>query len=210
MRYLVILLSCFSCVTWAIDDVFDDIPSQFEGINVFFGLLSDASVGLSEYDVYKYATPTIFSGLIEVAYQSEQDLWVSGFLGHLAIGPIEEQIFENNAANKIEIKHPIDVGVGYRVGFLFNPSTMLATNVGLGMAQEDYKEVGLRTDKRYVYFNTGVSMTLGVLTAWGVEMGLDFRMRNTKKAELLNGKKYLPAEYGVAGKFGLVYHREPV
>lgn len=210
MRYLVVLLGLFPCITQAVDDVFDDIPSQFEGVNVFFGVVSDSSVGLAEYDVYKYASPAIFSGLIEVAYQSEKDLWVSGFLGHIAISPFEEQIFENNAANKIEIKHPIDAGVGYRVGFLFNPSTMLATNVGLGLAQEDYKEVGLRTDRRYYYVDAGISMTLGVLTTWGVEMGVDFRMRNAERAELLGGKKYLPAEYGVSGKFGMVYHREPV
>ena len=55
MRYWIVILGVFSCMTQAIDDVFDDIPSQFEGVNVFFGLASDSPVGLAEYDVYKYA-----------------------------------------------------------------------------------------------------------------------------------------------------------
>ncbi|MEC7030792.1 MAG: hypothetical protein VXW87_03930 [Pseudomonadota bacterium] len=210
MRYLRILVIVLYASTFAFDDVFEDIPSQFEGANVYFGVLSEAPNGLSVYDGIKFSNPIALKGAVEFVYQKESSLWVRGVVGRFAMSPFEQEVYEKNGSNKIALKSPWDVSIGYRLGFLFNPSTMVATNIGVGMAQESFQEEGSEVEADYYYLDTGLTMTLGVLTTWGVEMGVGARFRGDESSSLSASKEFAPPSKLWTSKFGLVYHREKV
>ncbi len=208
MWYMYVVLGLLVSSVCGYDDVFDDIPSQFDGWNVFLGVTTQSQLDVAEYDVYKFSGPTVFRGWVEVLYQNEKDLWVSGVVSHLGFSYYDKQVFENDGSNKIGLKFPLDFGVAYRKGFLFNPSTMLAANIGLGVVNVSYNESSNDTDANYYYLDAGVSMVLGVLTTWGAEIGVGLRASNDESCYLSGSKKYSPPRFDWGSKLGMVYHFE--
>jgi hypothetical protein len=84
---------------------------------------------------------------------------------------------------------------------------MLNAHIGVGRTSVKYKELSNSTDGAYLFLDSGLSIILGVLTTWGVEIGIDLHL-NQEKDILINDLTYKPAGIDFLGKFGFVYHHE--
>lgn len=77
MWYLRGIIVLVVCIAGAFEDVFDEIPSQFEGWQLFMGLSADAQSGQVTYRDYSLQGVFAPKARIEASFQSEKGMWVS-------------------------------------------------------------------------------------------------------------------------------------
>jgi hypothetical protein len=208
MWYGLILALC--CFVNAFDDVFTDLPSQFGGYNVFIGTGMDAQVDEVEYKDYVLQGPSDPKLKFAISQQSENDLWVSGKTIFVSIGGKDHIIYEKLKLSKMSVEYPLSYGVAYRKGFLFNPSTLCALNIGLGNEHVRYKYVTETVKANNLFVMGELDIIVGVLTQWGLEVGVSVAVSDAKVVLMNVVDKYQPPRYTVNGKVGIVYRHEPM
>lgn len=207
--YLRMILASLACMSVAFDEVFTDIPSQFEGLNIFVGVGGSAQGDQVTYINYKLQGPLMPRVKAEVSYLHDKDLWVKGMLGFLDISLADRIVFEQANASTLKIEYPWAIGVAGKMGFLFNPSTLLSATLGLG-----YERVRLdlvdnpSVENEYVFVRGGVAIAMAVLTQWGLEIGLDAQVSGGEETQVTTANKYTQGNWFFNGRVGVVYHRE--
>ena len=204
LRLLAILLMSFSL---SYDDVFDGIPSQFSGLNFFIGGAAQSHGGDFGYGDYKMQGALMPMLRVEGAYQKESGMWVNGAVLTFNTGLMDSVLFESGP-EKLEVTYPFAVGLSLRRGFLFNPSTVFAAHVGIGTEWVKYTENSVTYEDSSLYLNSGVTLVLGVLMKWGIEMGLDLHANQNVETKVSGDEIVKPSQFSWLGKFGIVYHPE--
>lgn len=209
MWYWLLLLASF---VFAIDDVFTDIPSQFDGFNYSISTGMNAQVGLVKLaDVIMRGTtdPRLdFS----IFHQAEHNLVVSGKGIVISVGGNQHVLYDTtDSSGTLTVESPWGIAIVYRKGFLFNPSTMFAMKIGIGGEKNIYRyEKVESSEEDHTYVLGGVDIVIGVLTKWGIEMGLEGRALEAKTVTVndANLYKYTAPQRVFAGRIGVVYHHE--
>lgn len=114
------------------------------------------------------------------------------------------------------ITSPLDFSISAVKGFIPNPSTLFKARVGIGRSLQNYHEqytqsLTTKSKAHTNFIDTGISITVNLLTNWGMEIALDGRY-NLYKAVALDSKFRDPYtieptnHLSWQAKIGLVYH----
>lgn len=206
MWYGLLLMLCY--MTNAFDDVFTDLPSQFGGYNFFIGTGLESQVDEVEYKDYILQGPSDPKLKVAISQQSESDLWVTGRMIFASIGGRDHTVYEKAKLATVSVEYPLSYGIAYRKGFLFNPSTLCALNVGLGNEHIRYKYVTETVKTNDIFVTGGLDVVVGILTQWALEVGIAVSASDAKAVLLNVVDKYQPPRYQVNSKVGIVYRHE--
>lgn len=210
MRKLGSLLIIISTLCYGFDDVFEDIPSPFSGINVFIGLGGQADYGEISINGDKSSSVFIPKGFIELSYNKDSGLWVSGMSAILGISAGEYTLSETTRT--LYTQYPLDLGLSVHRGFMPNPSTLMKVHVGGGRAAINYgisSGGNTKIEDHYLYFESGASITVNLLTTLGVEIGVSGRFHSIEDS-IANTETISHDESKTSwiAKIGAVYQKE--
>lgn len=231
-----IAILALATLIFAVDDVFEDMPSPFDGLNVFVGVGGQAFAGNLELQddntaaIISVANTTIPKGFIEASYNYSNGLWITGYQvsSGLSAGEwsIYESVINDNFSNKIIAQTPLDFSFSAIKGFIPNPSTLIKARAGVGTSLQRYKMIEtilnikttLENEKYSGFLEGGISTTVNLLTTWGVEIGIDGRYSMSDKITISEARglddnkgslSFEPKNhFSWVGKIGLVYQQE--
>lgn len=206
MWYGLLLVLCY--MANAFDDVFTDLPSQFGGYSFFIGAGLGSQVDEVEYKDYVLQGPSDPKLKIAISQQSENNLWVSGRMIFASVGGKDHTVYEKAKLATVSVEYPLSYGMGYRKGFLFNPSTLCALNIGLGNEHIRYKYVTETVKSNNIFVMGGLDIIVSVLMQWGLEIGVSVSATDAKAVLLNVVDKYQPPRYQINSRLGLVYRHE--
>lgn len=211
MRKLRSLLILICTLCYGFDDVFEDIPSPFNGMNVFIGFGGQANYGEVSIEANKHPSVFIPKGFIELSYNKDSGLWVNGMSATLGISAGEYILSETNART-LYTQLPLDIGLNVHRGFMPNPSTLMKVHVGGGRAainQGISSGGNTKVEDHYLYFESGASITVNLLTTLGVEIGVSGRFHSiediTVNTETISHDE---SKTSWIAKIGAVYQKE--
>lgn len=205
MFYLFLLLCSFS---FAFDDVFADIPSQFSGYSYFIGSGVDAQHGELKYKDYVLQGIAVPKIKFVLSYQVENDLWVNGRKIFVSVAGGEKKVYEKASLSTVDVKYPISYGIALSRGFLFNPSSLCSLSIGIGNEHAAYRAGNESIKRNYLFIVAGLDMTIGVLTEWAIEMGVGISASSASDVYFNTVDKFQPLQYASTFKFGMVYHKD--
>ncbi|MCP8352006.1 hypothetical protein [Candidatus Synchoanobacter obligatus] len=216
--FLVAVCAC----AFGIDDVFDNIPSQFSGWSfaVHGGALAPAGDFEFELEDDGAVSTTILREpaaplvRLSTSYLRERDLWVTGgqFFVESGFTDVEFFVTQDVVFNS---QYKYSMGGSGRLGFLFNPATLVSVHAGGGYARYGYHIVSDEAEEHSAWYaDVGVSSAVGILMTWALELDLGGRFYAQNAFVALSGDgpgtavAITPSKYAVYGTIAMVYRAD--
>lgn len=213
MKRQLLILFTLPTMCFGFDDIFDEIPNFFDGVNFSAGimqyhLLDSSNISDTEStDITDIFFPPHFLGTIHICSQSSNSISLLG--RYLAIGGgLSSQ--ETTAHNhKFTIDAPYFIELGVRTGLMANPSSLLYTEIGIG---REHTKIGIKTQLlnvsvsgSYFYGSLSAGIELGVFEEWGTQIAVSARFNHD--SEQSNNRFTVPdMHFGTTASLRLTYH----